>query len=609
MSLTHNQFDVLLALLDSPDGLTQRDLADRTELALGTVNSVVRELVALGYIADRKITSSGKEELEPYRVRNAVIMAAGFSSRFAPVSYERPKGTLEVRGEVLIERQIRQLQEVGISDITVVVGYMKEAFFYLEDKFGIKTVVNEDYAVRNNHSSLALVVESLGNTYICSSDNYFVTNPFDAYVYRSFYSAEFVEGETDEYCIVASPSGRITDVTVGGRDSLVMIGHAYFDRAFATRFKEILSDVYDDPETSGKLWEDIYIDHMDSLSMVVREYPSGVLFEFDSVRDLAEFDQDFIVNVDSSIFDNICGVLGCERAQIGGIVPIKEGLTNLSFRFDVTGGNTERTYVYRHPGAGTDEIINRAAEARSQEIAKELGIDTTFVYEDPKIGWKISTYVENCIPFDYHNADHVARAMELARRLHASGASSEWSFDIFEKASEIVGFLRSRRYPEFPDFAEMNQVARSLAELVASDEVEPVLCHNDFYAPNFLVAGDRMELIDWEYSAMADYASDLGTFICCSDYTLEQAQDVINMYFEREASPEELRHSLAFVGLSSYYWFVWALYKTATGDPVGEWLYLWYRAARTYGAAALKLYGQAANDGSTDSLLNSTQNG
>ena len=59
--------------------------------------------------------------------RNAIIMAAGMSTRFAPLSYELPKGLLNVKGEVLIERQIRQLQEAGISDITVVVGYMKES--------------------------------------------------------------------------------------------------------------------------------------------------------------------------------------------------------------------------------------------------------------------------------------------------------------------------------------------------------------------------------------------------------------------------------------------------------------------------------------------------
>ncbi|MGV7343445.1 hypothetical protein PJI17_32620, partial [Mycobacterium kansasii] len=80
------------------------------------------------------------------------------------------------------DRQIEQLREAGINDITVVVGYKKEHFFYLAAKYGVKIVVNSDYATRNNNGSLWLVREQLGNTYICSSDDYFTVNPFEDYV-------------------------------------------------------------------------------------------------------------------------------------------------------------------------------------------------------------------------------------------------------------------------------------------------------------------------------------------------------------------------------------------------------------------------------------------
>lgn len=105
-------------------------------------------------------------------------MAAGTSSRFAPLSYEKPKGLLMVKGEILIERQIRQLQEAGISNIIVVVGYMAELFEYLKDKFGVKIVLNEDYNRYNNTSSVIRVIDELENTFLCSSDNYFPNNVF-----------------------------------------------------------------------------------------------------------------------------------------------------------------------------------------------------------------------------------------------------------------------------------------------------------------------------------------------------------------------------------------------------------------------------------------------
>ena len=586
MTLTKSTFKVLNALRDEAVR-TQRHIATATGLSLGTVNTAYRSLVDAGLADSFSVTPAGFEALSPYKVDNAIIMAAGLSSRFAPLSYEKPKGVLTVRGEVLIERQIRQLQEVGITDITVVVGYMKEAFFYLEDKFGVAIRVNAEYSVRNNNSTLMLVREKLGNTYVCSSDDYFTENVFEPYVFEAYYPGVFFAGETNEYLLDTARDGRITGVTIGGRDKYGMLGHVYFDRAFSETFVRILVDEYDRPETAGKLWEDIYRAHLDELRMVMRPYEPGVIYEFDSIADLKEFDHDFIENVDSAILDNICRVLECSRGDVEGIVPIKEGLTNLSFRFVVRG----ESYVYRHPGVGTDEIINRASEAFSQAIAKKLGIDDTFIHEDPVEGWKISRFIDGCVPFDYHNEDHVRRAMELGRRLHNSDAKSEWTFDAYRDAVAIVELLGRKSYPSFPDREELGRNAWVLDAFVRADRVEPCLCHNDFYSPNFLVRGEEMYLIDWEYSAMSDYASDLGTFICCSDYSVDEARHVIELYFGRTPTDAEMRHCLAYVALAAYYWFVWALYKESTGDPVGEWLYLWYRTAKAYSALALKLYG------------------
>ena len=171
------------------------------------------------------ISADELEQLKPYKVDNAIIMAAGMSSRFAPLSYEKPKGLLNVKGEILIERQIRQLKEAGITDITVVVGYMKEKFFYLDDKFGVKIVVNEDYYRYNNTSTLIRVLDKLSNTYICSSDNYFVDNVFEPYVYCGYYSAVYADGETDEYCLSFDNDDRINGVSVGGADSWYMNQH------------------------------------------------------------------------------------------------------------------------------------------------------------------------------------------------------------------------------------------------------------------------------------------------------------------------------------------------------------------------------------------------
>lgn len=242
-------------------------------------------------------------------------------------------------------------------------------------------------------------------------------------------------------------------------------------------------------------------------------------------------------------------------------------------------------------GAWTDEIINRAAEAHALHIARELGLDETFVYEDPDEGWKLSRFIDGCEPFDYGKRDHVQRALSLARRLHESGEISPWSFDYRAEAEKIAGILRAMHYPLPRDFSELAKRMGRLADHLAADGGEPVLCHNDFYGPNLLVHGDDMWLIDWEYSAMGDYACDLGNFVAQgSNYPPDETLEVIDLYYGRKATAAEQRHCLAAVALVGWYWYVWAIYKGAKGSPVGEWLYVWYRAAQTYCDAAMPLY-------------------
>lgn len=580
------EFEVLVALQANEVG-NQRALAMLTGHSLGATNTLVRRLVESGFLDETlHVTESGLSALEPYKVKNAVIMAAGLSSRFAPISYERPKGVLKVRGEVLIERQIRQLQEAGVNDITVVVGYKKEEFFYLGDLFGIDIVVNPDYASRNNNSTIKRVASKLGNTYICSSDDYFTSNPFEKYVYEAYYASVYVEGDTDEYCLqTKGKDGLITGVGIGGADSWIMLGHVYWDAGFSARFLEILEEVYDDPDTAGKLWEDVYLDHIGQLRMVKREYAPGDIWEFDSLDELREFDPDFIDNVDSEIMDNIAGVLECSRRDISGIVPIKQGLTNLSFKFEVRG----ESYVYRHPGDGTDQIVDRRSETRSQQVASRLGIDRTFIYEAEERGWKISRYVPDCVPFDYHNKAHVKQAMEMIRRLHECGEDTGFLFDIHEDTKKQIELLDRGRRASFRDFPELCELAETLNEKVKADGLPPVLCHNDFYDPNLLVSGEEMYLIDWEYSGMSDYASDLSVFIACSDYTYDEAIEVLEAYFGRPLTDDELFHNIAYLSVVSFHWFIWALYKDMCGDPVGEYLYLWYRYTKMYGKAALEM--------------------
>ena len=509
------------------------------------------------------------------------------SSRFAPLSYEVPKGLLKVKGERLIEREIEQLQEAGIEDITVIVGYLQEKMFYLADKYDVNIVVNNDYYKYNNCSSLMLVRDQLSNTYICSSDNYFVENPFEKYVYRGYYSTIFAEGETDEYCATEDSNNMIVDIQIGGKDTWAMVGHVYFDRAFSEKFVKILETEFKHEPYKEQLWEDYYTRNVHELHLEARHYSADIVKEFDSLDELRQFDDRYLMNANSEIIDNICETLHCIASDIMNIKPLKDGLTNTSFSFDCLG----KKYVYRHPGVGTEKYIDRSSEAASMEIAAKLQIDRTFVAMSKDKGWKISEFITNALALDYDNWDHVEKAMELLRKLHQSGEKTNHNFDLIAGIDDFKEKLQASNRFEFDGLDELDQLIATLIEFLKKDKAEKVLCHGDSYSPNFLLnEQDEMSLIDWEYSGMGDPAGDIGTFICCSNYTLEQAERVLEIYSQGALDMKTKRHYLASVAVTSYHWFLWALFQESVGKPVGEFLYIWYRYTKQYGQLSLSMY-------------------
>ena len=159
--------------------ITQREMAQRLELSLGTANQLVKECLALHYIEvmddnHYQVTEDGMKFMEPFKVDGAVIIAAGFGSRFVPLTFETRRGFQKVFGERMIERQIRQLHEVGIHNITIVVGYLKEKFEYLIDKYDVKLLYNPEYSNKNTLTTVyrARKVLEGKNMYLLSSDNW-----------------------------------------------------------------------------------------------------------------------------------------------------------------------------------------------------------------------------------------------------------------------------------------------------------------------------------------------------------------------------------------------------------------------------------------------------
>lgn len=265
---------------------------------------------------------------------NAVILAAGFASRFVPLSYECHKALIKVRGEVLIERQIKQLKESGIDEIYIVVGYKKEDFYYLCDKYGVKLIDNKNYRTMNNISSVYAAKDVIKNTYICSSDNYFSENPFVEQTNNSCYSVVFSEGKTNEWCVDTDGDGYISSVTVGGENKWYMLGHVFWDESFSKAFFELLEKEYYFEDTASMLWESFFLKHTDVLKMKVKRYPADYIFEFDSLDELREFDGEYKLDSHSEIIKSIARNLECSESEITSFKPVD---TESVFSFECKG--------------------------------------------------------------------------------------------------------------------------------------------------------------------------------------------------------------------------------------------------------------------------------
>ena len=176
----------ILLFLAQDSRVTQRELSRRCECSLGIVNKSIQKLLQLELInADYSLRPSAHALLEESKPKRAIILAAGYGIRMVPINTEIPKGLLKVRGDILIERLIRQLHEVGVDEIIVVVGYMKESYEYLIDAYGATLVVNMDIPQKQFLllSSFLICLRVL----ISSCDLWCKDNPFQAHELHSWY--------------------------------------------------------------------------------------------------------------------------------------------------------------------------------------------------------------------------------------------------------------------------------------------------------------------------------------------------------------------------------------------------------------------------------------
>ena len=599
-SLSTQEADILTALNNHTFN-NQRELATYTGHALGVVNKSVRNLIdhklvvvstdSYG-VSKIVLTDNAKIMLADSKPKHAIILAAGFGMRMVPINLETPKALLSVNGERIIERIIKQLRTVGVNDIHIVVGFMKERFEYLMDKYNVDLIVNSDYAKYNNIHSLALATCYLDNCYIIPSDVWCDQNPFSS---TELYSWYMVSDEIDDE----------SDVRVNRKNELVrvnasrpgnaMVGISYLTSSAANLVRQRVEAFAKDPRYDESFWEEALYgktedgQEPDRMIVKARVVHAADVVEINTYEQLRDLD-DSSSELHSDAIDTIKNVFGVYDSDITNITVLKKGMTNRSFLFTVS--NTKDAalagkYIMRIPGEGTDKLINRKHEADVYHAIYGKGLCDDPVYINPDNGYKITKFLDGVRNCDPTNDEDLVLAMDKLRSFHNMELQVNHTFDIFGQ----INFYQSLWNGEPSVYGDHQRTTEHVFEMKDYIDKQPhdwCLTHIDAVPDNFLFYKkngsdkEELQLTDWEYSGMQDPHVDIAMFCIYSLYDKEQVDHLIDLYFQGKC-PDAVRTKIyCYIAACGLLWSNWCEYKSHLGVEFGEYSLRQYRFAKDY---------------------------
>ncbi len=567
------KLDILNYLASSPYE-NQRILAEQTDYSIGAVNSALKALREEGLLsADHRITEKAEKLFQKNSPKNAVILAAGYGMRMVPINVESPKAFVELFGEVLIERLIRQLQEAGIRDIYIVVGFMKESFDHLIDQFGVKLIVNPLYASKNNLHSLLLAEKLLGNTYIIPSDIRCENNPFSSRELYSWYLLSDRKTEESNVRINRKNEPTLIEAKEKGNG---MIGISYLTEEDAKNVKQKLKKFSKMKEYDNAFWEETLFDD-DRMTVSARLVSSDKVVEINTFEQLREIDNGS-KNLNAQAITIAANALGTTPNKICDIRILKKGMTNRSFIFRFG----DDRFIMRIPGEGTDKLINRSEEAAVYTILDGKNICDDVIYINPENGYKITRFLKNTRVCDAEDPKDVKKAMAFLRAFHEKDLSVSHEFDLFEKI-QFYEDLWNGAPSAYRDYAETKKNILSLKPFLEENKLPYRLTHIDAVPDNFLFCeNDEIRLIDWEYAAMQDPHVDIAMFAIYSLYEKEKIDALIDAYFIEGASPVIRKKIYAYIAVCGLLWSNWCEYKRLLGVEFGEYSLRQYRYAKDF---------------------------
>ena len=291
--LTKKEFNALTLMERTGKSFSQRELSEALGVSLGTANKLSKELHDKQLCDGGHITDGGLAALEPYRVRRAVFIAAGFGSRLVPITFNTPKPLVRVHGTRIIDTLLDAVAAAGIPEIVIVRGYLGEQFDQLLYKYpNIKFVENPVYNEANNISSAVCVRYLLKNAYVLEADLVLKNRALiRKYEYESNMLGIPVD-RSDDWCLMTDGSGVITQEPVGGLNCHQMVGISFWSEADGGKLAGDLDEVYRSPGGKERYWEQVPLVYKkENYSVHVRECSFEDITEIDTFNELKQIDK------------------------------------------------------------------------------------------------------------------------------------------------------------------------------------------------------------------------------------------------------------------------------------------------------------------------------
>ena len=574
--MNNSKQDILNNLIKEPF-INQRILAAQTGHSLGIVNRSIKELISEGYLDEEiRPTEKALREAKEKAPKNAIILAAGFGMRMVPINTETPKGLLEIKGERLIERTIRQLHEVGITEIYVVVGFMKEQYEYLIDEYGVDLIVAPDYATKNNLHSLKTAADHLSNSYIIPCDIWCEKNPYSRNELYSWYMVSDLVDDDSTVRVNRKQELVVQKEQAGGN---AMIGICYLLEAEAEIVRERLEELGRDSRYDGAFWEETLY-QKDRMIVTARVVHAADAVEINTYEQLREIDSDSS-QLQNDAIQVICQALGARPDEVTNITVLKKGMTNRSFLFSCK----DKKYIMRIPGEGTDQLINRRQEAAVYQTIAGRKICDEIAYINPENGYKITEYLEGARVCNAENEEDLQKCMKKLREFHGQKLKVDHSFELFGQM-EYYESLWEGTPSAYKDYEKTKEHVLQLKDYIEANAGEQVLTHIDAVPDNFLFVKENgkeeIRLIDWEYAGMQDPHVDIAMFCIYSLYKKEQVDHLIDLYFEGNCDDRTRIKIYCYIAVCGLLWSNWCEYKRKLGVEFGEYSLRQYRYAKDY---------------------------